>query len=53
MAVPTLLRRDRFFASLASESGTGPESGSDMPETEIHLQDYNRAVLRARAPHIP
>ena len=35
-AVPTLLLLDRLFASLVSESGMG---------REIHLQDYNRAVL--------
>ena len=40
--MPTLLLLDRLFASLASESG---ESNDDTPETEIHLQDYNRAVL--------
>jgi protein-histidine N-methyltransferase len=43
--VPTLLLLDRLFASLASESGTGRESDGETPETEIHLQDYNRAVL--------
>ena len=40
--MPTLLLLDRLFASLASESG---ENSDDTPETEIHLQDYNRAVL--------
>jgi protein-histidine N-methyltransferase len=44
-AVPTLLLLDRLFASLASESGTGSAGVSETLETEIHLQDYNRAVL--------
>jgi protein-histidine N-methyltransferase len=41
--VPTLLLLDRLFASLASKSGLA--GVSETPETEIHLQDYNRAVL--------
>jgi len=41
-AVPTLLLLDRLFAFLASESGGAPPL---VPETVIHLQDYNRAVL--------
>jgi protein-histidine N-methyltransferase len=40
--VPTLLLLDRLFAFLASEIGGAPR---EPPETEIHLQDYNRAVL--------
>ncbi|KAF8260313.1 hypothetical protein EI94DRAFT_1780502 [Lactarius quietus] len=45
-AVPTLLLLDRLFTCLASESGqTGSASDVELPETEIHLQDYNRAVL--------
>jgi protein-histidine N-methyltransferase len=40
--VPTLLLLDRLFAFLASEIGGTPR---EPPETEIHLQDYNRAVL--------
>ncbi|KAH9023926.1 hypothetical protein EDB84DRAFT_1564570 [Lactarius hengduanensis] len=38
-AAPTLLLLDRLFAFLASETA------AIVPETEIHLQDYNRAVL--------
>ncbi|KAH9019083.1 hypothetical protein EDB85DRAFT_1873371, partial [Lactarius pseudohatsudake] len=41
-AAPTLLLLDRLFAFLASETAA---SDGEQPETEIHLQDYNRAVL--------
>ncbi|KAH9005628.1 hypothetical protein EDB86DRAFT_3177905 [Lactarius hatsudake] len=45
-AAPTLLLLDRLFAFLAS-SETAASDGERpvVPETEIHLQDYNRAVL--------
>ncbi|KAH9179042.1 hypothetical protein EDB89DRAFT_2063142 [Lactarius sanguifluus] len=50
-AAPTLLLLDRLFAFLASSETGGAPRASDgeqpicVPETEIHLQDYNRAVL--------
>ncbi|KAI9444081.1 hypothetical protein H4582DRAFT_1919155 [Lactarius indigo] len=48
-AVPTLLLLDRLFAFLASETGDPPLASDGekpiVPETEIHLQDYNRTVL--------
>lgn len=51
--MPTLLLLDRLFAFLADEMGGDGPPASDaewpsvVPETttEIHLQDYNRAVL--------
>jgi protein-histidine N-methyltransferase len=50
--VPTLLLLDRLFALLASKPTCEPATGlpSDVPprlapETQIHLQDYNRSVL--------
>ncbi|KAI0253384.1 hypothetical protein BJV78DRAFT_1302094 [Lactifluus subvellereus] len=53
-AVPTLLLLDRLFAFLASKQPTSepatelPSGGANdvpPPETQIHLQDYNRSVL--------
>ena len=50
--MPTLLLLDRLFALLASKPTCEPatELPSDVPprlapETQIHLQDYNRSVL--------
>ncbi|KAH9059503.1 hypothetical protein EDB87DRAFT_1621235 [Lactarius vividus] len=48
-AAPTLLLLDRLFAFLAAETGGAPRASDGerpmVPATEIHLQDYNRAVL--------